>query len=114
MRKLIKKRLLDRIPTRIGTASIKKTADDQFYLSLQLGSDIAFVKDYAKTQKQIGIDLNLDNFLTDSNGAMVANPRFYRRAKKKLAHAQRILSEYAEPKKKDALCVNPRTIKNSA
>ncbi len=72
LRKLIKKRLLDRIPTRIGTASIKKTADDQFYLSLQLGSDIAFVKDYAKTQKQIGIDLNLDNFLTDSNGAIVA------------------------------------------
>ncbi|MBU6035111.1 transposase, partial [Lactobacillus helveticus] len=40
----------------------------------------------------IGIDLNLDNFLTDSNGAMVAKPRFYRNAKKKLAHAQRVLS----------------------
>ena len=106
LRKLIKKRLLDRIPTRIGTASIKKTADDQFYLSLQLGSDIAFVKDYAKTQKQIGIDLNLDNFLTDSNGAMVANPRFYRRAKKKLAHAQRILSRRERRAKKEgrSLC----------
>ena len=106
LRKLIKKRLFDHIPTRIGTASIKKTADDQFYLSLQLGSDIAFVKDYAKTQKQIGIDLNLDNFLTDSNGAMVANPRFYRRAKKKLAHAQRILSRRERRAKKEgrSLC----------
>ncbi|PEG76642.1 transposase, partial [Lactobacillus sp. UMNPBX19] len=92
LRKLIKKRLFNRIPTRIGTASIKKTADDQFYLSLQLGSDSAFAKNYAKTNKQVGIDLNLDNFLTDSNGAVVANPRFYRRTKKKLAHAQRILS----------------------
>uniref|UniRef100_UPI00248D201A helix-turn-helix domain-containing protein n=1 Tax=Lactobacillus taiwanensis TaxID=508451 RepID=UPI00248D201A len=32
-RKLIKKRLFNRIPIRIGTASIKKAADDQFYLS---------------------------------------------------------------------------------
>ena len=91
-RKLIKERLLKQIPTRIGTVTIKKTADDQFYLSMQLGSDIAFVKDLPKTQSQIGIDLNLDNFLTASNGAMVANPRFYRKTKKKLAHAQRVLS----------------------
>lgn len=91
-RTLIKKRLHDQIPTRIGTVSIKKTAADQFYLSLQLGSDIAFTKKYDKTQKQIGIDLNLDNFLTDSNGAMVANSKFYRKAKKKLAKAQRVLS----------------------
>ena len=106
LRKLIKKRLFDHIPTRIGTASIKKTADNQFYLSLQLGSDSAFVKDYAKTQKQIGIDLNLDNFLTDSNGAVVANPRFYCRAKKKLAHAQRILSRRERRAKKEgrSLC----------
>lgn len=91
-RKLIKDRLLDQIPTRIGTVTIKKTADDQFYLSMQLGSDISFVKELPKTKSQIGIDLNLDNFLTESNGAMVANPRFYRKTKKKLAHAQRILS----------------------
>ena len=91
-RKLIKERLLKQIPTRIGTVTIKKTADDQFYLSMQLGSDTAFVKALPKTQSQIGIDLNLDNFLTESNGSMVANPRFYRKAKKKLAHAQRVLS----------------------
>ena len=91
-RKLIKERLLNHISTRIGTVTIKKTADDQFYLSMQLGSDTAFVKPYAKTSSQIGIDLNLDNFLTESNGSMVANPRFYRKAKKQLAHAQRVLS----------------------
>lgn len=50
-RTLIKKRLHDQIPTRIGTVSIKKTAADQFYISLQLGSDIAFTKKYDKTQK---------------------------------------------------------------
>ena len=34
---------------------------------MQLGSDTAFVKELPKTQSQIGIDLNLDNFLTASN-----------------------------------------------
>ena len=100
-RKLIKERLLKQIPTRIGTVTIKKTADDQFYLSMQLGSDIAFVKELPKTQSQIGIDLNLDNFLTASNGAMVANPRFYRKTKKKLAHAQRVLSRRQRRAKKE-------------
>ncbi|AUI76647.1 RNA-guided endonuclease TnpB family protein [Lactobacillus helveticus] len=92
LRKLIKDRLLKRVSTRIGTVTIKKTAGDQFYLSMQLGSDIAFAQKLPKTQSQIGIDLNLDNFLTDSNGAMVANPCFYRQVKKKLAHAQSVLS----------------------
>ena len=100
-RRLIKERLLNHIPTRIGTVTIKKTADDQFYLSMQLGSDIAFVKELAKTQSQISIDLNLDNFLTESNGAMVANPRFYCKAKKKLAHAQRVLSRRQRRAKKE-------------
>lgn len=92
LRSVIKARLLNHVSTRIGTVSIKKTADDQFYLSLQLGSDVAFTKKYAKTQSQIGIDLNLDNFLTESSGAMVANPRFYRKSQRRLARAQRILS----------------------
>ena len=68
---------------------------------MQLGSDIAFVKELAKTQNQIGIDLNLDNFLTESNGSMVANPRFYRKAKKKLARAQRVLSRRQRRAKKE-------------
>ncbi|MBL1060845.1 transposase, partial [Lactobacillus sp. A27] len=49
---------------------------------------------------QIGIDLNLDNFLTESNGSMVVNPRFYCKAKKKLAHAQRVLSRRQRRAKK--------------
>lgn len=110
LRKLIKERLFKHIPTRIGTVTIKKTAEDQFYLSMQLGSDLAFVKELPKTQNQIGIDLNLDSFLTDSNGAMVANPHFYRQAEKKLAHAQRVLSRRQRRAKKARR--NLRTAKN--
>lgn len=101
MRPVIKDRLLNHVATRISTVSIKKTADDQFYLSMQLGSDIAFTKKYAKTQSQIGIDLNLDNFLTTSNGAMVANPRFYRKSQRRLVQAQRVLSRRQRRAKKE-------------
>ena len=40
----------------------------------------------------VGIDLNTDNFLTDSEGNIVPNPRYYRTIKNKLAKAQRKLS----------------------
>src|SRR5699024_2230590 len=109
-RRLNKERLLNHIPTRIGTVTIKKTADDQIYLSMQLGSDIVLVTELAETQNPINIVLNLDNFLTESNGSMVANPRFYRKAKKKLAHAQRVLSRRQRRAKKEGR--NLRLAKN--
>ena len=37
----------------------------------------------------IGLDVGLKVFLADSEGAMVENPRHYRRGQKRLAHAQR-------------------------
>lgn len=101
LRPVIKDRLLKHVSTRIGTVSIKKTVDDQFYLSLQLGSDMAFTRKFAKTKSKIGIDLNLDNFLTDSNGAVVANPRFYRKSQRRLVRAQRILSRRQRRAKKE-------------
>lgn len=100
-RKLIMERLSKRIPTRIGTVTIRKTADDQFYLSMQLGSDFAFSKSFSKTKSQIGIDLNIENFLTISTGEVVDNPKFYRKAKKKLARAQRMLSRGMRRAKKE-------------
>jgi putative transposase len=44
------------------------------------------------TGKQRGIDLNLENFYTDSEGNRVENPRFLRQAEKKLKRRQRRLS----------------------
>ncbi|HSP30669.1 MAG TPA: transposase, partial [Halomonas sp.] len=42
--------------------------------------------------KQVGIDVGLKSYLTDSLGQTVDNPRHYRKAEKKLAHLQRRLS----------------------
>lgn len=49
----------------------------------------------------IGIDLNLKNFFTDSNGITVNNSKFYRHQKAKLAKMQRILSRRQVRAKKD-------------
>lgn len=92
VRNFIKKRINKQIPTRIGTVTLRKTVDNQFYVSLQLASDIPFAKPMKLVGHPIGIDLNLDNFLTESNGSMVENPKFYRKSKKKLAKLQQVLN----------------------
>lgn len=77
---------------RIGTVTVSKSVDDKYFVSMQLGSDTPFVEKKKVTNSQIGIDLNTDNFLTDSEGNVIANPRYYRTIKEKLAKAQRKLS----------------------
>ena len=86
---------------RIGTVTVHKDAADRFFLSMQLGSDTPFTAPAEKTEKQVGIDLNIENFLTDSDGVVVDNPCYYRKAKKKLAKAQRKLSRRATRAKKE-------------
>lgn len=46
--------------------------------------DAVRVVDHAATNKQLGIDVGLNAFYTDSAGQMVINPRHYRKAEAKL------------------------------
>ena len=87
------KRLLKhKFDIRIGTVTISKSVDDKYFVSLQLASDTPFVTAKPVTNSCIGIDLNVDNFLTASDGTVVENPRYYRMIKTKLAKAQRKLN----------------------
>lgn len=86
---------------RIGTITVSRDATGRYYLSMQLGSDTPFVVGGKQQISPVGIDLNTDNFLTDSNGNIVANPRYYRSIKGKLAKAQRKLSRRALRAKKE-------------
>ena len=96
------RRILDnKQDIRIGTVTISKSADDKYFLSLQLASDTPFVKEKAKTNSQVGVDLNTDNFLTASLGYQIANPRYYRLIKGKLAKEQRTLSRRQRRAKKE-------------
>lgn len=86
---------------RMGTISIKKDATDRYTVSLALGCETPFVARVSKTGKKLGIDLNTENFLTDTDGDKVDNPRYYRKSLKRLKKAQRKLSLRAERAKKE-------------
>ncbi|MCA2774853.1 MAG: transposase, partial [Microcystis sp. M135S2] len=55
--------------------------------------DIERVETFDSTGKEVGIDLGLNHFLTDSNGDKIDNPRFLRKSEKRLKKAQRKLSK---------------------
>ena len=93
---------------RIGTVTISKDSADRYFVSMQLGSDTPFVNKLTKTNSQIGIDLNTENFLTTSEGKVIDNPRYYRMIKDRLAKAQRTLSRRQRRAKKEK-----RSLRNS-
>lgn len=75
-----------------GTITVSKDAKDSYWVSLQLGADHPFVEPLPKTGNMIGIDLNIENFLTDNNGNVIDNPRYFVKGQPRLAKAQRVLS----------------------
>jgi len=94
--------LLSRVDdVRVGTTTVSMDAVGHYFVSLQLGSAQPFVGKQRVAKSKVGIDLNLDNFLTDSNGQVIANPRYYRMIKGKLAKAQQKLSRRARRAKKN-------------
>lgn len=64
---------------------------DGFYCQFVL--DIERIEPFDSTGKEVGIDVGLNHFLTDSNGDKIDNPRFLRKAEKRLKKAQRKLSK---------------------
>ena len=54
----------------------------------------------------VGIDVNIENYYIDSNGNVIPNPTFYRKAEKKLIKAQKKLSRKAEAAKRDDRSLN--------
>ena len=86
---------------RIGTVTVSKDSADRYFVSMQLGSNTPFVNKLTRTNSQIGIDLNTENFLTTSEGKVIDNPRYYRMIKGRLAKAQRTLSRRERRAKKE-------------
>jgi putative transposase len=82
------RQLLDK--TTIKRVRLIKKADG-FYCQFVL--DIERVEPLDSTGKEVGIDLGLNHFLTDSNGGKINNPRFLRKSEKRLKKAQRKLSK---------------------
>lgn len=87
--------------TRIGTITIEKDECDDYYVSMQAGSVCPFHKKYRKTGSSIGIDVNIKNFCTVSDGTVIDNPKFRKDISRKLTKAQRKLSRMQVRAKKE-------------
>ena len=76
---------------RILNATVSRTAAGKYFVSLCVEQDIENLK-HANNGGQIGIDVGLKAFYSDSNGNTVENPRPLHRLEKKLAREQRKLA----------------------
>jgi putative transposase len=81
---------VDEFPAKqIKRVRILRRADGYY---CQFCVDAVRTVEHVPAGKQVGIDVGLKSYLTDSEGQTIDNPRHYRKAEKKLAHLQRRLS----------------------
>jgi putative transposase len=89
--RLIGTRSIETFPLeQIKRVRLLKRADGYY---VQVGVQAERKIEHAPTGKQVGIDVGLKAFYTDSAGQAVANPRFYRKAEKKLKRLHRRFSK---------------------
>ena len=80
---------------RIKSVVISYTASGKYYVAIS--QDIPDEKiRKSNNGGEIGIDVGIKEFYSDSNGNIVANPKFLSKAEKKLKREQRKLSKMAE------------------
>ena len=60
---------------------------DGYYAQFCVGIDVVDIQ--PKTGKEIGLDVGIESFYTDSNGHHEPNPKFLRKAEKSIKHSQR-------------------------
>lgn len=87
--------------TRIGTITVSMDECERYYASFQIGSVCPFHKTLRHTGKSLGVDVNVENFCTDSEGTVTDNPKFRKNTQGKLAKAQKKLSRMAVRAKKE-------------
>lgn len=85
----------------LGSVAIEMDSIGGCYASISLASDHPFHDAYPKTNTSCGIDLNLSNFYADSNGNIIASPKYLKRVETKLKKEQRKLSRKYESAKKN-------------
>jgi putative transposase len=91
---------------RIKTVSVKREGR-QWFVVLTAEQE---PEPLPTTGSVVGIDLGIANFLADSNGGFVPNPRHGRKAAAKLESAQRALSRFGRRKAKDRTANHQRAV----
>lgn len=102
-KKIVNKILNFPYEIRVGSTSIEMDNLGLCYISISLASDYPFYDEYDKTNSSVGIDLNLSNFLADSNDNIIDSPKFLKKSEAKLKKEQKKLSRKYEAAKKDKI-----------
>ncbi|MFF7601373.1 RNA-guided endonuclease InsQ/TnpB family protein [Streptomyces mirabilis] len=96
---------------RVKTVSVKREGRKWFVV---LSAEQDQPEPLPATGSVVGIDLGIANFLADSNGGFVPNPRHGRQAAGKLQAAQQALSRFPRRKAKDRTANHRRAVEKVA
>ncbi|MFF2376792.1 RNA-guided endonuclease InsQ/TnpB family protein [Streptomyces xiamenensis] len=96
---------------KVKTVSVKREGRKWFVV---LTAEQAQPEPLPATGSVVGIDLGIANFLADSNGGFVPNPRHGRKASAKLEAAQQALSRFPRCKAKDRTANHRRAVEKVA
>ena len=84
---------LQRYKDNIRSATLSKTKSGNFFLSILIEMNDNELIKFKKTNKEVGIDLGVKDFVITSDGEVFENKRFYKKDEKRLAKLQRQLSK---------------------
>ena len=93
----------------IKTCIVTHTQTDKWYVTISC--DAVPEKPVKSSTLEVGIDVGLKTFATLSDGSVIANPRFFKKAKKDLAKVQRRLAKQTKrtPERRKAKKIVART-----
>ena len=84
--------------------TISKSSTNKYYISILVEIDKKSINHKGlktKSNEKVGLDLGLIDYIVDSNGNKVSNPKHLKKFEAKLAKEQKILSRRYEQAKKD-------------
>lgn len=77
----------------IKSATLSKTKSGNFFLSILIEMEDAELKRFEHTNKQVGIDLGVKDFVITSDGEVFENKHFFKKEGKQIKKLQRQLSK---------------------
>ena len=85
-------RRLQKYKDSIRSATLSKTKSGNFFLSIRVDIPEAECIRFGKTNRHVGIDLGVKDFVITSDGVVFENKHFFKREERKIAKLQRQLS----------------------
>lgn len=85
-------RKLQKYNKNIMNATLSKTKSGNYFLSINVEMEDSELKKFEHTDKQVGIDLGVKNFVVTSDGDVFENKHFLKKEEKKIVRLSRQLS----------------------